>query len=290
MLGGGQLGRYALVAARLMGYGTVVLDPDPHAPAGRVADEHLVAPYDDPAALDLLAARCAVVTTEFENPPAEALRRLARRRRRRPATGRRGHRPGPPGREAVPRRARHPGGPVRRRRRHDTARRRRLPRHPQDRPPRLRRQGSAVGRRRTRRLDAAWRDLGAVPCVLEQRLALDVELSVIVARRADGTTVAYPVAENHHVDGILDLTVVPARVDAAAGGGRRAPRPRRSPSTSTTSACWPSSCSSRMARCSSTSWRRARTTADTGRSTPPPPASSSSRCAPCAAWRSARRR
>ena len=60
-----------------MGYGTVVLDPDPAAPAGRVADEHLVAPYDDPAALDRLAATCAVVTTEFENPPAAALERLA---------------------------------------------------------------------------------------------------------------------------------------------------------------------------------------------------------------------
>ena len=36
-----------------------------------------MAPYDDPAALDHLAARCAVVTTEFENPPAAALERLA---------------------------------------------------------------------------------------------------------------------------------------------------------------------------------------------------------------------
>ena len=55
MLGGGQLGRYALVAAKLMGYRTFVLDPDPHAPAGAVADVHLVAPYDDPEALDRLA-------------------------------------------------------------------------------------------------------------------------------------------------------------------------------------------------------------------------------------------
>ena len=78
MLGGGQLGRYAVLAARLMGYGTVVLDPDPGAPAGRVADEHLVAAYDDPGALDHLAAVCAVVTTEFENPPAAALDRLSR--------------------------------------------------------------------------------------------------------------------------------------------------------------------------------------------------------------------
>ena len=60
-----------------MGYGTVVLDPDPDAPAGRVADRHLVAAYDDPGALAELSTRCAVVTTEFENPPADALRGLA---------------------------------------------------------------------------------------------------------------------------------------------------------------------------------------------------------------------
>ena len=78
MLGGGQLGRYALIAARLMGYGTVVLDPDPAAPAGAVADEHVVAAYTDEAALAQMARRCAAVSTEFENPPAAALERLAR--------------------------------------------------------------------------------------------------------------------------------------------------------------------------------------------------------------------
>ncbi|MDX2378551.1 MAG: 5-(carboxyamino)imidazole ribonucleotide synthase, partial [Acidimicrobiia bacterium] len=41
MLGGGQLGRYALMAAATMGYRTVVVDPDPSAPAGTVASEHL---------------------------------------------------------------------------------------------------------------------------------------------------------------------------------------------------------------------------------------------------------
>ena len=54
-----------------------MLDPDHAAPAGAVADVHLVAPYDDPDALDRLAEECAVVTTEFENPPAAALERLA---------------------------------------------------------------------------------------------------------------------------------------------------------------------------------------------------------------------
>ena len=78
MLGGGQLGRYALIAAKVMGYRTVVLDPDPTAPAGVIADDHLIAAYDDPEALDRLIEMCDVVTTEFENPPADALDTLAR--------------------------------------------------------------------------------------------------------------------------------------------------------------------------------------------------------------------
>ena len=77
ILGGGQLGRYFVVAARTMGYRTVVLEPDVHSPAGAVADVHLMAPYDDPAALTEMGRQCAVVTTEFENPPANALQQLA---------------------------------------------------------------------------------------------------------------------------------------------------------------------------------------------------------------------
>ena len=77
ILGGGQLGRYFVMAAHTMGYGTTVLEPDPHAPAGKVADVHIVAAYDDPVALDQLASTCAVVTTEFENAPATAMEYLA---------------------------------------------------------------------------------------------------------------------------------------------------------------------------------------------------------------------
>ena len=211
VLGGGQLGRYTVVAARQMGYGTVVLDPDPAAPAGRVADEHLVAPYDDEAALDHLAARCAVVTTEFENPPAAAMRRLAAEVAVAPAA------------EAVA--------------------------IAQDRirekcflaglgvataPFAVPGDGGATvafpaivktarlgydgkGQRTVDSkvaLEMALAEL-AVPCIVEGRVPLDVEVSVIVARAAEGTHVAYPLAENHHVDGILDLTIVPARVSPA---------------------------------------------------------------------------
>jgi 5-(carboxyamino)imidazole ribonucleotide synthase len=217
MLGGGQLGRYALIAARTMGYGTVVLDPDPAAPAGRVADQHLVAPYDDWAALDHLAMTCAVVTTEFENPPAKALERLAADVVVAPS----------PGAVAIAqdrlkekRFLKATGVPTAPFASVDAAGERPTIGYPALlKTARLGYDGK--GQRDVAgpaALDGAWRELGAVSCVLERRVPLDAELSVIVARSADGAHAVFPVAENHHVAGILDLTVVPARVDPTLAG------------------------------------------------------------------------
>jgi 5-(carboxyamino)imidazole ribonucleotide synthase len=55
-----------------------------------------------------------------------------------------------------------------------------------------------------------------VPCTLEQRLALDREVSVLVARNSEGQSVVYPLMQNHHVGGILDLTIAPAEAVAGA--------------------------------------------------------------------------
>jgi 5-(carboxyamino)imidazole ribonucleotide synthase len=66
-------------------------------------------------------------------------------------------------------------------------------------------------------LAAAWAELGAVPCVLEKKLALAHEISVVVARGRDGAVVHLPVQQNLHRDGILAVTQVPAPdVPAAA--------------------------------------------------------------------------
>ena len=78
MLGGGQLGRFFVVAAHEMGYKVAVLDPDLNSPAGAIADQHIVAAYDDQNALDVLSQTCAAVTTEFENVPADTLAYLAK--------------------------------------------------------------------------------------------------------------------------------------------------------------------------------------------------------------------
>ncbi len=78
ILGGGQLGRMFVTAARTMGYEVIVLDPDVHSPAGSMATEHLKASFNDTSALDYLVKQCAVITTEFENIPVEALEYLSR--------------------------------------------------------------------------------------------------------------------------------------------------------------------------------------------------------------------
>ncbi|MDJ0771377.1 MAG: 5-(carboxyamino)imidazole ribonucleotide synthase [Ilumatobacter sp.] len=211
MLGGGQLGRYALMAARTMGYRTIVLEPDPHAPAGSIADLHLVADYDDAEALRRLGDESEVVTTEFENPPAAALDALRRRTSVAPAP------------EAV---AVAQDRIAEKRFLVDAG----LPVAPfavvddADADPsvgypailKTARLGyDGKGQRLVAdasEMRAAWRTLGSVPCVLERALQLQTELSVVVARSATGGFAAYPVAENTHVDGILDLSIVPARV------------------------------------------------------------------------------
>ena len=79
ILGGGQLGRMFVMAAQSMGYRAVVFDPDSQSPAGQVAHRHICAPYEDNTALDKLIRHCAAVTVEFENVPAGAVEYLQER-------------------------------------------------------------------------------------------------------------------------------------------------------------------------------------------------------------------
>jgi 5-(carboxyamino)imidazole ribonucleotide synthase len=60
---------------------------------------------------------------------------------------------------------------------------------------------------------AAWRQLGGEACVLEALLPLDCEVSVVLARDAAGAAACFPAAENSHRHGILDVSIVPARID-----------------------------------------------------------------------------
>lgn len=223
VLGGGQLGRYAVMAAQAMGYRTLVLEPDPHAPAGRVADVHLVAAYDDDEALRRMGDECSVVTTEFENPPAAALEVLDRRTIVAPSPRAVSIAQDRVREKAFLADAGLPIGPyavV------DDA-----SADPDIAYPAILKTArlgyDGKGQRfvaDASEMRAAWRLLGSVPCVLETALDLRTEVSAVVARTASGAFASYPVAENSHTDGILDLTVVPASVsrrlaDRAVGLG-----------------------------------------------------------------------
>lgn len=76
IIGGGQLGQMLALAAKEMGFKTLILDPDATCPAGQVADQQLVFAYDDRLALERLATEADVLTYEFENVDLAALEEL----------------------------------------------------------------------------------------------------------------------------------------------------------------------------------------------------------------------
>lgn len=76
IIGGGQLGRMLAMAAARLGYRTVILEPQADCPAAQVANEQIVAAYDDPDALERLAELSDVITYEFENVPVDAAETL----------------------------------------------------------------------------------------------------------------------------------------------------------------------------------------------------------------------
>ena len=218
VLGGGQLGRMFTFAARSMGYEVVVLDPDPHSPAGAIADQHIEADYHDHAALQLLGSTCSAVTTEFENVPADSLRHLERLCPVRPSSAAvaicqdRIQEKGFLREHGL---ATAPFQPVFEAAELDDAVRALA-------PPLLLKTAAfgydGKGQMEVTDVEtarAAFEALGDGPCVLEEKVDLALELSVVLARGVDGAMVSWPAAENRHVGGILDTTLVPARIPAA---------------------------------------------------------------------------
>ncbi len=213
MLGGGQLGRFFVIAAHELGYQVTVLDPDKNSPAGKIADVHLCANYDDVTALKQMAVSCQAVTTEFENVPADTLEKLALTTVIRPSA------------ECV-----------------SIAQNRVLEKNfikdaglpvapfvvinvatdlPEDAStlyPAILKvarfgydgKGQARVKNQAEALQA-FAEFKQEICVLEQMLPLDLEVSVVLARDAAGNIAAFPTAENSHLNGILDISIVPAR-------------------------------------------------------------------------------
>jgi 5-(carboxyamino)imidazole ribonucleotide synthase len=218
VLGGGQLGRYFVMAARTMGYRTVVLEPDPNAPAGAAADEHIVAAFDDEAALKHLASVCAVVTTEFENPPAAAMEWLSTHIAVQPSSTAVAIAQDRRTEKAFLRAAGVPVAPfvvIETQAHVDVAAEFQYPAILKT--ARLGYDGKGqVTVASSADLENAWLQLERQPSVLEQRLQLEGEVSVVLARDARGDTATYPVVHNTHVNGILDCSVVPYAANGAA--------------------------------------------------------------------------
>jgi 5-(carboxyamino)imidazole ribonucleotide synthase len=217
MLGGGQLGRFFAAVAHEMGYQVWVLDPDPNSPAGQIAERHICAAYDDDAALDEFAAGCTAITTEFENVPADTLDYLAKFVPVRPSAAAVAICQNRIDEKTFLRDNGFPHGPF-------------IAVHSED---DLRNAPAALfpailkvarfgydgkGQATVNSIDEAllaFARFKGEPCVLEQRLPLDSEISVVLARDENGRVACFPPGENQHTRGILDVSIVPARTSGS---------------------------------------------------------------------------
>jgi 5-(carboxyamino)imidazole ribonucleotide synthase len=220
MLGGGQLGRFFVIAAHELGYRVVVLDPDPQSPAGRIADQHLIAAYDDPDALNLMAESCAAVTTEFENVPAGSLAYLSKFLPVRPSADAVGISQNRSAEKGFLKQHGFPHAPYADVRSEDDIAQANAGLFPGIlKVARFGYDGKGQVRVKSREEALlAFRQMKNEPCVLEQMLPLDYEVSVVLTRDAAGVVKCFPTAENSHRHGILDVSIVPARTTGCMSG------------------------------------------------------------------------
>lgn len=215
MMGGGQLGRMFAVQAAYMGYHVNVLDPGHNSPAGEVSAHQIEKAYLSDDGLTQLAQSCGAVTTEFENVPAQALQNLSQNSFVAPpascvaiAQDRNVEK------DFISRVAGVPVAPNCAIFNHNDIDSVDLSLFPAIlKTARLGYDGKGqITVRDQEQLRRAFDDLGQVDCILEKRLDLALEVSVIVARGSDGQSVTFPVCENRHENGILAVTVMPARI------------------------------------------------------------------------------
>ena len=213
VLGGGQLGRMWSHAAQAMGFRTAVLDPDPHSPAGLISHVHVCADYLDPMGLANMAAQCQAITTEFENVPAEALRQLGLTLPCAPSA-----QPVAVAQDRALEKAHFvncgvPVAPHAVLQSLDDVNQVNVALLPGIlKTTRMGYDGKGQVRVATlAELAAAWQQLqsnGSTVCILEKRLPLTAECSVVLARGFDGHMVHLPLQVNLHRDGILAVTEV----------------------------------------------------------------------------------
>jgi 5-(carboxyamino)imidazole ribonucleotide synthase len=281
MLGGGQLGRFFVIAAHELGYRVVVLDPDPQSPAGRIADRHLVAAYDDEDALNQLAQSCVAVTTEFENVPAGSLAYLSKFLPVRPSAEAVAISQNRSAEKGFLRQHGFPHAPYADIRSEDDIAQANAGLFPGI--LKVARFGyDGKGQVRVAGRDEAllaFRQLKNEACVLEQMLPLDYEVSVVLSRDAAGSVKCFPVAENSHRHGILDISIVPARTGGCMAGDAQEIAEGIAQEMGYVGTLAVEFFVVRGHGCWSMKWRRDPTTPGTTRSMPASATSSSSRCA-----------
>lgn len=218
IIGGGQLGKMMILDAKRLDYQFVILDPAPDCPAHSIADRHIVADFNDIAAIERLASKVDVVTYEFEHISLAALQKLeAKGHLVYPSASTLEHiqnkyqqklwlqKHGLPVPEFVSVKSVQ-----------DIRRAEELYGYPLI----LKTctggydgKGNAVIREESE-IEAAYQALGAgkLPLMAEECIPFTKEVSVLACRSTNGEKSVFPVAENVHKNSILDETTVPADI------------------------------------------------------------------------------
>lgn len=218
VLGGGQLGRMMALAGRAMGYRFVTLDPTEDCPCAQVADKHVVASYDDLTAAGELARLADVITYEFENVDAATAEMLMQqsyvpqgsmllhttqhRLREKQAIEAAGI-------SVAPYKQIRSEAEL-----YETIDELGLPCVLKTATGGYDGKGQFVIRNQDQ-ITEAYQQLSThgVELVLEKFIPFELEISVIAARNPSGELAVFPPAENVHVENILHLSIVPARVN-----------------------------------------------------------------------------
>ena len=254
LVGGGQLGRMSALAAARLGYRCHILTREVDSPAAQVAHAVTISDYADPVSLRAFAAAVDVISFEFENVSAEGLDLAGLAEAGAAGAGGAADQPGPGGGEDASSTA--PASPT-------------APWLPVGSLAELHAAAAQLGLpavlkttrlgydgkgQRTLRAAADLADAFAAlepkPLILEGFVDFACEISVVVARGADGAMSAFDTVENRHRDHILDLTLAPARIAEGVAAAAQAIARRVAAGAGPGRACWRWRCSSiRAAGC-----------------------------------------
>lgn len=218
IVGGGQLGKMMILDAKRLDYYFVILDPTPNCPASSIADEHIVAGFDDKEAMMELARKVDVVTYEFEHISVESLQMMEKE----------GH-PVYPSSETLlhiqnkyhqKQWLQEHGLPVPEFYEINSLEELKQAHEKLGYPFIVKTctggydgKGNAVVEQAGEE-EKAYEALGrgTLPLMVEKLVPFEKEVSILVCQSLNGDISVFPIAENKHKNSILDLTTVPAKI------------------------------------------------------------------------------